>query len=113
MDVSQTGPPAVLPPHIAWPPAGFVPVEAAQGRWSVGFFGAPPGPDLALEVDRGGGFEAAAFDVLDQGYGAASTTIAFDVPGAWQAGQRVGVRLTGMAGRADVEYAVQFTDCRF
>ncbi|MCB9544411.1 MAG: hypothetical protein H6706_00785 [Myxococcales bacterium] len=113
MDVSQVGEARVLPDAVAWPPAGFVPVAAAEGRWSIGFFGADPGDALALEIDRGAGFAAADFDVLDRGYGRATRTIAFDVPGAWRAGQRVEVRVSGMANRPDLEYAVQFTDCRF
>jgi hypothetical protein len=97
---------------IAWPPPGFVPVDAARGRWSfVALRRGPAGPvSFAVQID-GGAEQVLAGEELPAGYGGFAPTWAFDPPGqAWADGHEVRVTVRGLEG-GDLAYTVRFTSC--
>ncbi len=97
---------------VAWPPPGYVPVEAARGRWSfVALRRRPAGEvSFALQVD-GGAEQALPGEALPGGYGGFAPTWAFDPPGQlWSDGRVVRVTVRGLEG-GDLVYTVRFTRC--
>ena len=103
------------PGFVAWPPPGFVPVQAALGDFSFESIDFSPTNETTVEV----AVDDAAFQVVDHrilqgGYGQYGTAIAFAPPGgvqsAWTAGKTVRVRVNGTRGGV-IQYTVKFTGC--
>ena len=99
--------------YVAWPPPGFVPAQAAQGRWHVAFYNLQPPQSLEVAISLDGGPEAPAVTTrLDSGYGRSRAVFSFDGPaGAWSAGRVARVRL-GNVPSGEVQYTVRFVACR-
>ncbi len=99
---------------VAWPPAGYVPLAAARGRWSVAFVAprsATPETSIEVKIDDGP-MEAVDFDALDGGFGGARSTLAWDMPGSvYRHGTTVEVVVRSLTD-GDVSYTLRFTDCR-
>jgi hypothetical protein len=98
---------------IAWPPPGYVPDDAAHGRWSfVALRLQPAGPvSVDLSVD-GGAPQTYAAEELPVGYGGQYPSYAFDPPAeVWADGREARVTVHGLSG-GDVSYTVRFTACR-
>jgi hypothetical protein len=97
---------------VAWPPPGFVPVEAARGRWSFAALRRRPVGDVSFAIQLDGGPEQAlGGEALPGGYGGFAPTWAFDPPGnVWADGREVRVVVRGLEG-GDLVYTVRFTRC--
>ncbi|MDP2345729.1 MAG: hypothetical protein Q8O67_32600 [Deltaproteobacteria bacterium] len=103
------------PGFVAWPPPGFVPVQAPPGDFSYESIRHAPtdGTTVEVAVDDGA-FETVEHRLLQEGYGAYGTALAFAPPGgvvaAWVPGKTIRVRVVATAD-GDIEYTVKFSDC--
>lgn len=111
---SQNGAGTTLP-YVSWPPAGYVPLDAARGRYSLTLFADGFTNDTQVEVaiDEGA-FASVPFDRLPFGYGDGSV-ISFQPPSAganvFQDGRIVRVRVTGTQQGSTYEWTTVYTDC--
>jgi hypothetical protein len=95
---------------VAWPPPGWVPVQAARGRWSFASRTFTPENGTTAQIDTGNGFEDVTSEVLGGGFGG-GPALAFDAPGnLWSDGSVVRVAIRNTSG-GDFLYTVAFFDC--
>lgn len=100
--------------YVAWPPPGYVPLEAARGRFSLTLLtlGVTEETRVFIAIDDGS-FEEVSFDVLPYGYGQ-GTTLAFDPPAPgtslFSDERDVRVRITGTP-QGDFEHTTLFVGC--
>ena len=104
------------PGYVAWPPPGFVPVQAPEGDFSFESVNFAPTNETTVQVAvDDAAFETVPHRILQGGYGHYGTALAFapaaGVHDAWQPGKRVRVRIVGTRG-GDVEYTVNFAGCQ-
>ena len=98
---------------VAWPPAGYVPLSAARGVWSVAFPGpreVVAGTRIEVKID-GGPEQAVTFHRIDGGFGSAGPAYGWEMPEAvYRHGTTVEVLVTGLSD-GDMSYTLRFTDC--
>lgn len=99
---------------IAWPPPGPVPVQAAQGLFSVALFGLSPGQDFRIEVGAdGGALMPVEIRRLQGNYGRDRASYSYQAPrGIWAPGREMTVALRGLQNAEDVIFTTSFVDCR-
>lgn len=95
---------------VAYPPPGWVPIQAAPGRWSFASRLFPVVQNTTAQIDTGNGFEDVPSERLGGGFGG-GPALAFDPPAnLWTEGTvvRVAIRNTS---NGDFLYTVAFFDC--
>jgi hypothetical protein len=103
------------PTFVSWPPAGPVPVDAADGVFSFGTSAYGTTPDTKVEIDvDGAGFVEVPFQDLGWGYGSLATTLSFRPPNLqpWdvsQPGRTITVRISGLQSQSSMTETVTYT----
>lgn len=99
------------PDYIAWPPPGWVPVDAADGQGSVTLHALRAGPDFRIEAAIGGEPADVGAERLGGNYGG-GTTYAFALPaGHGRDGAEMQVALRGLRDAEDVVWTTRWTAC--
>jgi len=98
---------------VAWPPAGYVPLGAAAGRWSFAAYDLVLRGDVSFSVSVDGEeLTPIEADRLEDGYGGMAPTWAFDVRGSFARRHDRSVRIVVEGtGRGEADYTVHFVDC--